>query len=107
MQGDGARRFSDPEAYDQRMGRHSRLLAPIFIRFIGGIYDGDHVLDVGCGTGSLTFTIANTTKASKIVGIDRSAGFIEYVRSANADPRVTFEVGDAQQLPYKLPICLP
>jgi ubiquinone/menaquinone biosynthesis C-methylase UbiE len=92
--------FSDAEAYDRAMGRHSRLLAPLFIRFIGSIHDGDHVLDVGCGTGSLTFTIASTTKASKIVGIDRSEGFIEYARSTNADPRVTFEVGDAQQLPY-------
>ena len=92
--------FSDAEAYNGRMGRHSRLLAPLFIRFIGNIHDGDHVLDVGCGTGSLTFTIANTTKASKIVSIDRSKDFIDYVRSTNADPRVTFEVGDAQQLPY-------
>ncbi len=100
MQGDRTPIFSDAEAYDRRMGRHSRLLAPFFIRFIDSIHDGDHVLDVGCDTGSLTFTIANTTKASKIVGIDRSEGFIEYVRSTNADPRVTFEVGDAQQLPY-------
>ncbi len=82
------------------MGRHSRSLAPLFIRFIDSIYDGDHILDVGCGTGSLTFNIANTTKASKIVGIDRSEGFIEYARSTNTDPRVTFEVGDVQQLPY-------
>ncbi len=92
--------FSDAEAYNGGMGRHSRLLAPLFIRFIGSIQDGDHVLDVGCGTGSLTFTIANTAQPSKIIGIDRSEGFIEYVRSINADPRVTFEVGDAQQLPY-------
>ena len=100
MQEDRTTRFSDAEAYDQRMGRHSRLLAPLFSRFIGSIHEGDHILDVGCGTGSLTFTIANTTKASKIVGIDRSEGFIEYARSTNADPRVTFEVGDVQQLPY-------
>ncbi len=100
MQGDRTTMFSDAEAYDRRMGRHSRSLAPLFIRFIGGIHDGDHVLDVGCGTGALTFTIVNTTKASKIVGIDLSVPFIEYVRSTNSDPRVTFEVGDAQQLPY-------
>ncbi len=100
MQGARTTMFSDAEAYDRAMGGHSRLTAPLFIGFIGSIHDGDHVLDVGCGTGSLTFTIANTTKASKIVGIDPSEGFIEYVRSGNADPRVTFEIGDAQQLPY-------
>jgi ubiquinone/menaquinone biosynthesis C-methylase UbiE len=92
--------FSDAEAYDRIMGRQSRLLAPLFIGFIGSIHVGDHVLDVGCGTGSLTFTIAKTAQFSKIVGIDTSEGFIEYVRSTNTDPRVTFEVGDAQQLPY-------
>ena len=100
MQGGKTTMFSDAEAYDRLMGGQSRLIAPLFIGFIGSIHDGDHVLDVGCGTGSLTFTIANTTKASKIVGIDPSEGFIEYVRSGNADPRVTFEIGDAQQLPY-------
>ena len=100
MQGSRTTLFSDVEAYDRIMGRHSRLLAPLFIRFIGSIHDGDHILDVGCGTGSLTFTIANTAKPSKIVGIDPSVPFIEYTRMVNANPRVTFEVGDAQQLPY-------
>ncbi len=100
MQGDRTPLFSDVEAYDLLMGRQSRLLAPLFVRFIGSIHYGDHVLDVGCGTGSLTLTIANTAQPSKIIGIDRSEGFIAYVRSINADPRVTFEVGDAQQLPY-------
>ncbi len=100
MQGDRTTEWSDAEVYDRLMGRQSRLLAPLFIRFIDSIHDGDHVLDVGCGTGSLTFTIANTAQPSKIVGMDSSVPFIEYVRSTNADPRVTFEVGDAQQLPY-------
>ncbi len=65
MQGDRTTRFSDAEEYDRLMGRHSRLLAPLFRRFFGSINDGDNVLDVGCGTGSLTFTIFNTTKTSK------------------------------------------
>jgi SAM-dependent methyltransferase len=82
------------------MGRWSRLLAPLFIEFVGGINEGEHVLDVGCGTGSLSFTIARTTRASKIVGIDPSVEFVEYARAHNQDPRVTFEVGDAQDLPY-------
>ncbi len=100
MQGGRTTMFSNAEAYDRIMGRQSQLLAPLFIGFIGSIHVGDHVLDVGCGTGSLTFTIAKTAQLSRIVGIDPSEGFIEYVRSTNTDPRVTFEVGDAQQLPY-------
>jgi len=100
MQQSATTPFSDAETYDRLMGRQSRLLAPLFIRFIGSLHDGDHVLDVGCGTGSLTFTIANTAQPSKIVGTDSSVPFIEYARSTNADPRVMFEVGDAQHLPY-------
>ncbi len=43
--------FQNAEAYEQVMGRWSRRLAPLLIRF-GGLSDGDRVLDVGCGTGS-------------------------------------------------------
>ena len=41
------------DAYEQVMGQWSRRLAPLLIQF-GGLADGDHVVDVGCGTGSLT-----------------------------------------------------
>jgi ubiquinone/menaquinone biosynthesis C-methylase UbiE len=91
--------FEVAEAYEAMMGRWSRQLAPLFIDFVG-IREADRVLDVGCGTGSLTIILAKVTGAAKIVGIESSNGFIEYARSQNTDPRVVFEVGDAQQLPY-------
>lgn len=91
--------FEVAEAYEAMMGRWSRQLAPLFVEFVG-VRDGEIVLDVGCGTGSLSATLARLTRASKIVGIDPSSGFIEYARTQVADPRVTFEVGDAQKLPY-------
>jgi ubiquinone/menaquinone biosynthesis C-methylase UbiE len=91
--------FEMGEAYEAMMGRWSRQLASLFIDFVG-VRDTDRVLDVGCGTGSLTTILAKVTGAAKIVGIDPSNGFIEYARSQNADPRVIFEIGDAQQLPY-------
>jgi ribosomal protein L11 methylase PrmA len=55
--------------------------------------------DVGCGTGALSSTLANMTRAAKIVGIDPSAAFIQAARSQITDPRVTIELGDAQSLP--------
>ncbi len=91
--------FEVAEAYEVRMGRWSRQLAPLFVKFVG-VEDGEKVLDVGCGTGSLSATLAKVTGTSKIVGIDPSKGFIDYARTQIADPRVTFEVGDAQDLPY-------
>ena len=91
--------FEVAEAYEVRTGRWSRQLAPLFVKFVG-VEDGDKVLDVGCGTGSLSATLAKVTGTSKIVGIDPSKGFIDYARTQIADPRVIFEVGDAQDLPY-------
>jgi SAM-dependent methyltransferase len=91
--------FSKAEAYNQRTGRYSRLLAGPFIDFVG-INDGERLLDVGCGTGSLAFTAAALHPRSEIVGIDRSEAFIDYARSRASDPRLTFEIGDAVSLPY-------
>jgi predicted RNA methylase len=44
--------FEIANAYEQRMGSWSKLLAVLFIEFAG--IQGE-VLDVGCGTGSVTF----------------------------------------------------
>jgi ubiquinone/menaquinone biosynthesis C-methylase UbiE len=89
--------FEVAEAYEERMGREPAVGA-----FVCGvrIRDGEKVLDAGCGTGSLSATLASVTRASKIVGIDPSKGFIEYARRQVADPRIIFEIGDAQDLPH-------
>ncbi len=55
-------------------------MAPLFVEFVG--IEGD-VLDVGCGTGALTFAIAKNQAVSKIVAIDLSEGFLDYARSQN------------------------
>ncbi len=49
----------DAAGYEQLMGRWSKKLAPLFIDF-AGLADGEKILDVGCGTGSLTFALART-----------------------------------------------
>lgn len=59
--------FSDATAYDRYMGRWSRLLAPMFVEF-AQVSDGSKVLDVGCGTGVLSETLASLTRASEIIG---------------------------------------
>jgi len=91
--------FEVAEKYDATMGRWSRQLAPLFIEF-AVVRDGDAVLDVGCGTGALSSNLVRMTGAAKIVGIDPAEGFIAAARKQISDPRVTFEVGDAQQMPY-------
>src|SRR5215472_5235100 len=67
--------FSRGDAYDAFMGRWSRRLAPLLVRF-AAVADGDDVLDVGSGTGSLTAAVAAAAPSSRIVGVDPSAPFI-------------------------------
>jgi SAM-dependent methyltransferase len=79
--------FQNAEGYEKVMGRWSRRLAPLLIRF-GGLSDGDRVLDVGCGTGSLLFTLPEIANIATATGIDLTEGFVEFARAHNNDPRI-------------------
>jgi ubiquinone/menaquinone biosynthesis C-methylase UbiE len=89
--------FEVAEAYERQRGRSSKLLAPLFVDFVG--VQGE-VLDVGCGTGALTFAIARSESVSKIVAMDVSEAFLAYARSKTDDPRISFESGDAHNLHF-------
>ncbi|MDX0409271.1 class I SAM-dependent methyltransferase [Sinorhizobium medicae] len=89
----------DAAGYEQLMGRWSRKLAPIFIDF-AGIGDGERVLDVGCGTGSLTFALAKAANLREIAAIDYSPVFVAEAARRNTDPRIKFEEADACALPF-------
>jgi SAM-dependent methyltransferase len=86
--------------YEPYVGRWSRLVARDFLRWLELPAQLDW-LDVGCGTGALTEAILQQTKPRSVTGIDPSAGFLDYARAHINDPRVTFEVGDAQSLPVE------
>ncbi|MFW8605080.1 class I SAM-dependent methyltransferase [Rhizobium beringeri] len=88
------------DGYERLMGRWSRKLAPMLVDF-AGLADGDRVLDVGCGTGSLTFTLAETPGLREIVAIDYSTVFVEAAKRRNTDPRVSIQQADACALPFE------
>jgi len=90
---------ADGAGYELLMGRWSRRLADPFLDF-AGVADGERVLDVGCGTGSLTFTIAKRAAVRSICSIDYSAAYIDYAKRLSHDPRIEFRAGDACSLPY-------
>ena len=87
------------DAYEQIMGRWSRRLAPLLIRF-GGLADGDRVLDVGCGTGSLSFTLPAIANVASVTGIDQADVYVAFARSRASDPRFSFQQADARALPF-------
>jgi SAM-dependent methyltransferase len=91
--------FSEAQAYEQFMGRWSRSLAPHVVRF-AGVRDGDAVLDVGSGTGALAAAVVAAAPSSRIVGIDLAAAYIRLAQQQQGSARVSFEVGDAQQLRF-------
>ncbi|MBN9438180.1 class I SAM-dependent methyltransferase [Bosea sp. (in: a-proteobacteria)] len=86
--------------YERLMGRWSRLLAEPFIRF-AGIEDGERVLDVGCGTGSLTFALPQAAAIGEIAAIDFSPVFVEEAQRRNRDPRISIRQGDATAIPFE------
>lgn len=55
---------------------------------------GEHILDLGCGTGHLTSQIAGS--GAKVVGVDRSPEMIRQAREKY--PSIRFEVMDAREI---------
>ncbi|SRR5258708_6465643 len=88
------------DGYDQYMGRWSRRLAPLFLDFAGSA-DGERIIDVGCGTGSLTFLIPDRANVSSIEAMDYEEQFVEALRQRNTDHRITASQGDACALPFE------
>jgi len=93
---------SDGDGYELQMGRWSSRLAPLFVDFSDASCTGGRVLDVGCGTGSLSLTLARNSKFSAVQGIDVSPDYVDYVRRrASGHTHARFEVADACALPFE------
>ncbi|MFJ9822853.1 class I SAM-dependent methyltransferase [Streptomyces sp. NPDC101160] len=91
------------DAYERYMGRWSRLVAEEFVAWLSAD-DGLRWLDVGCGTGALTSTVAVRCRPVTVVGLDRSAGFVASARAAAPAP-ARFAVADALSLPLRDEAC--
>jgi ubiquinone/menaquinone biosynthesis C-methylase UbiE len=92
--------FGNAEAYERFMGRWSRLVAPRLVDFTE-LPERGRALDVGSGTGSLAFAIAERKAQVRVLGIDPSQEYVAFATSRNHfGDRASFEVGDAQQLRF-------
>ena len=91
--------YSNPGTYDRFMGRWSARLAPPFLRF-AELRDGQQVLDVGSGTGSLSRAVVSSAATAKVAGLDPAPDYVAFAREAVPNPRAGFQVGIAELLPF-------
>lgn len=69
------------------------------------VSSGDHVLDVCCGTGDWTMTLADAVgKTGKVIGLDFSANMLSVGIKKKLKQRIShveFEHGNAMKLPFE------
>jgi SAM-dependent methyltransferase len=87
------------DRYEPYVGRWSRRVASRFLEFLAAPSGGEW-LDVGCGTGALSETALDEGGAGAVTGIDPSAGFVGFARERLDGRAASFDVGNAQDLPY-------
>ena len=85
----------DPAQYGRYSGERARPFFDLLARV--DATDPGLVLDLGCGPGQLTATLAGRWPGATVIGVDSSAAMIEAARGAvPADGRVSFVLGDVQ-----------
>ena len=88
------------DAYEQYVGRWSRMVAREFLRWLAPS-PGLAWADVGCGTGALASTILDLCEPASVQGIDASASFVAQARQRISAPHARFEAGNATHLPWE------
>jgi SAM-dependent methyltransferase len=96
---DGRERWASGDLYEPYVGRWSRLVAEEFLAW----FESPPALawlDVGCGTGALSEAVAGSCAPARLVGVDPSAGFLDFARQRLQGQRAELHQGDAQSLPF-------
>jgi SAM-dependent methyltransferase len=90
--------WSAGSAYEEFMGRWSRGLTLRFVSWLR-VPRGVHWLDVGCGTGALTWAICSHADPASVTGCDPAAPLLEFARAHIRDARITFVAAGVGTLP--------
>lgn len=82
----------DATQYDRFAEARSRPFHDLVARVGAG--DPGYVVDLGCGTGQATATLADRWPGARVEGVDASADMLAAARAYARDGRLTFTQGD-------------
>lgn len=91
--------FNNGAAYEEAMGRWSRLVGEIFLAWLAP-EPGLRWIDVGCGNGAFTELLMQHCAPSEAHGIDPSDAQIAFARGRPGAAGALFQLGDAMALPF-------
>jgi SAM-dependent methyltransferase len=92
--------WANSAAYEAYIGRWSRRVARTFLPWLD-VAPGQRWLDVGCGSGALVQAVLDHAQPRAIKGIDRSPDAVRWLRETIDQPQASFDVADAQALPFE------
>ena len=92
-------RFDDGAAYEDFMGKWSRLAGDVFLRWLAPA-TGWRWADVGCGNGAFTEMLFERCAPVEVQGIDPSGAQLDFARTRLPGVPATFTQGDAMALPW-------
>lgn len=92
-------RFDDGAAYEQMMGKWSRLAGDVFLDWLAPA-QGLRWVDVGCGNGASTQLVFDRCAPAQLKGIDPSPGQLAFAHTRPVAALAEFTLGDAMALPF-------
>lgn len=86
------------KSYDENAKVQQRVINDLIEKIKGKEYK--NILEVGSGTGTLTKLLLENFKEAKITAVDISSGMIERAKEKVNSEKVTFILGDMEQLEF-------
>lgn len=83
----------DPKQYAKFSDHRDHPFHDLMARITAG--DPQLVVDLGCGSGSQTYSLARRWPAARVIGLDSSAEMINQARATHQAPKLSYEIADA------------
>lgn len=85
--------------YGSAMNKHKDLYHELCVRIHKGLSKNMTVLEIGCGTGQLSFPLAKYVRFWRAT--DYSVSMIREAKKHSIPPQLHFSIADANSLPFK------